>query len=103
MIIYALIFLGGARGGAGGIFTAIAMFTKGAYISALLATACSAAIGGALLLGLLILKDVAAHFRSGGHSIQKATSQAGHSVAANEGARNAAFATLAGAAPSSAV
>lgn len=95
ILFYGFLAVGLFSGGGGGILGMLEMFSHGKIIAGVLSAICAATMGVCLLLGVGLVKQVNDHFRSSGHSVERAGAEAGRNVANNDsvkrGARDAIF------------
>lgn len=94
MLFYIFLAVGIFNGGGGGVLAMLEMFSHGKIVAGLLSAVCTLGLGLCLFLGIGLIKQVNDHFRSGGHSMQRAGAEAGRSVAQNETVRRSAKETV---------
>lgn len=100
LVFYAFIGLGIFNGGGGyrllslqmdrGILTAIDMFVRAKIIAGTICIFCSLVVACCFLLGLVLIRQVAAHYRYGSHSLGRARDEAARAAASNRTVRQAA-------------
>lgn len=90
MLIYAFLAVGLFNGGGGGILGMLAMLANGRIVAALLSALCTAAMALCLFMSLVLVKQVNDHFRSSGHSMERAGAEAGRNIAQNDTVRRSA-------------
>lgn len=94
ILFYGFLAVGLFNGGGGGVLGMLEMFSHGKIVAGLLAAICVAVLGICLLMGVTLVKRVNDHFRSAGHSVERAGAEAGRTVAQNEAVRRSAKDTV---------
>lgn len=87
MLIYAFLAVGLFNGGGGGILGMLAMLANRKIIAAILSALCTAAMAFCLFMSAVLIKQVNDHFRSSGHSVERAGAEAGRNIAQNDTVR----------------
>jgi hypothetical protein len=90
MLFYVFLALGLFNGGGGGILGMLDMLSNGKIVATIMAGICTAAMALCLLLSIGQVKGVNDHFRSGGHSVERAGAEAGRGLATNDTVRRSA-------------
>lgn len=94
ILFYGFLVTGIFSSGGGGIIGMLDMFSHGKMVAGILSAVCTAAIGMCLFMGIYLIKSVVSHFRSGGHSVERAGAEAGKSIGQNETVRRTAKETV---------
>lgn len=96
LLFYGFLAIGLFSGGGGGLLGMLEMFAHGKLLAGILSAICTAGMSLCLLMGIGLIKQVNDHFRSGGHSVERAGAEAGRNVATNDTVRRTAKETVLG-------